>query len=235
MVRRAPSRACAGPAGGTRFPQGWLPPPHPSNPGSTRCGSVASRAARPRRSAASTSAVRIRRSCSSAARSLRFSALSLPDAGRNSAARFGTGSWDNRRGTTVRLQRIVFDELNSKQKEIYNFQKVAALLADLWLQLHQAGRRLARRGFPRIPQRRRHNAQSATQIATQIVPRAARQADRYRCRDDAMAPVVFLDQGWRVQRPAAIEADARSALGACSYAVNTRPTAGPGGGAPVEP
>ena len=32
--------------------------------------------------------------------------------------------------TTVRLQRIVFGELNAKQKETYNFQKVAALLAD---------------------------------------------------------------------------------------------------------
>ena len=31
---------------------------------------------------------------------------------------------------TVRLQRIVFGELNAKQKETYNFQKVAALLAD---------------------------------------------------------------------------------------------------------
>ena len=30
----------------------------------------------------------------------------------------------------MRLQRIVYDELNPKQKEIYNFQKVAALLAD---------------------------------------------------------------------------------------------------------
>ena len=32
--------------------------------------------------------------------------------------------------TGMRLQRIVFDELNAKQKETYNFQKVAALLAD---------------------------------------------------------------------------------------------------------
>ena len=30
----------------------------------------------------------------------------------------------------MRLQRIVYAELNSKQKEVYNFQKVAALLAD---------------------------------------------------------------------------------------------------------
>ena len=30
----------------------------------------------------------------------------------------------------MRLQRIVYAELNSKQKEAYNFQKVAALLAD---------------------------------------------------------------------------------------------------------
>ena len=30
----------------------------------------------------------------------------------------------------MQLQRIIYDELNSKQKEIYNFQKVAALLAD---------------------------------------------------------------------------------------------------------
>ena len=30
----------------------------------------------------------------------------------------------------MRLQRVVYHELNSKQKEIYNFQKVAALLAD---------------------------------------------------------------------------------------------------------
>ena len=30
----------------------------------------------------------------------------------------------------MQLQRIVYDELNPKQKEIYNFQKVAALLAD---------------------------------------------------------------------------------------------------------
>ena len=131
---------------------------------------------------------------------------------------------------TVRLQRIVFGELNAKQKETYNFQKVAALLAGLWVQLHQAGRRLARHGFPRIPQRRRHNAQGATQVPCghqqevprqgpvsclpcrrALVPRAARQADRYRSRDDTMAPVVLVDQGWRVQRRPAIEADARSA------------------------
>ena len=30
----------------------------------------------------------------------------------------------------MRLKRITYDELNSKHKEIYNFQKVAALLAD---------------------------------------------------------------------------------------------------------
>ena len=30
----------------------------------------------------------------------------------------------------MRLERIVYDELNAKQKEIYNFQKVAALLAN---------------------------------------------------------------------------------------------------------
>ena len=30
----------------------------------------------------------------------------------------------------MRLKRIMCDELNSKQKEIYNFQKLAALLAD---------------------------------------------------------------------------------------------------------
>ena len=30
----------------------------------------------------------------------------------------------------MRLQRIIYDELNSKQKEVYNSQKVAALLAD---------------------------------------------------------------------------------------------------------
>ena len=30
----------------------------------------------------------------------------------------------------MRLKRITYDELNSKQKEIYNFQKVVALLAD---------------------------------------------------------------------------------------------------------
>ena len=30
----------------------------------------------------------------------------------------------------MQLERIVFDELNAKQKEVYNYQKVAALLAD---------------------------------------------------------------------------------------------------------
>ena len=30
----------------------------------------------------------------------------------------------------MRLNRVVYDELNSKQKEIYNFQKVASALAD---------------------------------------------------------------------------------------------------------
>ena len=30
----------------------------------------------------------------------------------------------------MRLKRITYDELNAKQREIYNFQKVAALLAD---------------------------------------------------------------------------------------------------------
>ncbi len=30
----------------------------------------------------------------------------------------------------MRLKRITYDELNSKQKEIYNFQKLAALLGD---------------------------------------------------------------------------------------------------------
>ena len=30
----------------------------------------------------------------------------------------------------IRLNRVHYDELNAKQKEIYNFQKVAALLAD---------------------------------------------------------------------------------------------------------
>ena len=34
------------------------------------------------------------------------------------------------RDTRMRLQRIEYADLNAKQKEIYNFQKVAALLAD---------------------------------------------------------------------------------------------------------
>ena len=56
----------------------WLPSPiHPSNPGSTRCCPVASAATRPRRSAAATSAARVRRSCSSPVRSSRFSASSF--------------------------------------------------------------------------------------------------------------------------------------------------------------
>ena len=33
-------------------------------------------------------------------------------------------------GRALELQRITYDELTAKQKEIYNFQKVAAILAD---------------------------------------------------------------------------------------------------------
>ena len=58
-----------------------------------------------------------------------------------------------------------------------------------------------------------------------LVPRAARRANRYRGGDDPVAPVVLMDQGWPVQRRPAIEADARSALEACSSAVNRKPTA----------
>ena len=36
----------------------------------------------------------------------------------------------SRISATMRLKRITYDELNSKQREIYNFQKLASLLAD---------------------------------------------------------------------------------------------------------
>ena len=42
----------------------------------------------------------------------------------------------------MHLRRVDYRDLNGKQKEIYNFQKVAAKLADYGLQLHKAGRRL---------------------------------------------------------------------------------------------
>ena len=39
-----------------------------------------------------------------------------------------------------RLRRVDYRELNSKQKEIYNFQKVAARLADYGFNCIKAGR-----------------------------------------------------------------------------------------------
>ena len=35
----------------------------------------------------------------------------------------------------VKLQKIRYGELNSRQKEVYNFQKIAALLADYGFKL----------------------------------------------------------------------------------------------------
>ena len=75
---RSPHGSGRPPACSTRLWGWWVLTSHPSNPGSTRCCPVASAATRPRRSAASTSAARVRRSCSSAARSSRFSASSFP-------------------------------------------------------------------------------------------------------------------------------------------------------------
>ena len=55
---------------------------------------------------------------------------------------------------TMKFERIDYAELNAKQKEIYNFQKVAALLADFGFNCIKLADDWQGADFPRVSQRR---------------------------------------------------------------------------------
>ena len=75
----------------------------------------------------------------------------------------------------MNFQKVRYEELSGKQKEIFNFQKVAAQLADYGFNCIRLDDDWQGADFPRIPQRRRQDSQSSTQEPPQHLSEIRRQ------------------------------------------------------------